>query len=50
VRATVWILIGPEVNEELRWTTGSGPQSLSTQRRAIRRDIVREIDIVPGGR
>ncbi|XVJ58199.1 MAG: hypothetical protein HEQ23_01875 [Tepidisphaera sp.] len=50
VRATVWILIGPEVNEELRWTTGSGPQSLSTQRRAIRRDIVREVDIVPGGR
>ena len=54
VRAVVWILTGPEVGEELRWRpstaiTGGGPQSLSTQRRAIRREIVREIDIVPVG-
>lgn len=50
VRATVWILVGPEVGEELRWVPDSGPQSLSTQRRAIRREIMREIDIVPAGR
>lgn len=63
VRAFVWMLAGPEVGEELKWSPtgaagsaggggaagggGGGPQSLSTQRRAIRRVIVREIDIVP---
>ena len=51
VRAVVWMLTGPEVGEELKWSpsngSGGGPQSLSTQRRAIRREIVREIDIVP---
>jgi hypothetical protein len=54
VRAIVWILTGPEVGEDLRWgassgTSGRTPISLSTQRRAIRREIVREIDIVPAG-
>ncbi len=54
VRAVVWVLTGPEIGEELRWSpstgvSGGGPQTLSGQRRTLRREIVREIEIVPAG-
>jgi hypothetical protein len=46
VKAVVWILAGPEIGEDLQWRSGQPPLTLSGQKRAIRREIIREVDVV----
>lgn len=47
IKAVVWILAGPEIGEDLQWRSGQPPQTLSAQKRALRREITREVDVVP---
>jgi hypothetical protein len=46
VKAVVWILAVPEIGEDLQWRAGQAPITLSGQKRAIRREITREVDVV----
>lgn len=52
IRAVVWVLVGPVAAEDLSWRSAGGhtaPQTMSPQNRAYRRELVREIEIVPEG-